>query len=74
MTVMEDDENWKNVEGEGIASTETDDLEVMPFVLEPVLMQEPLVKRLPPPIPNRVYRGLSKGLKVSSNELVGESY
>lgn len=47
MTVMEEDENLANVEGERIASTETDCWEAIPSGSQHVLTQEPLAVNLP---------------------------
>lgn len=43
MTVMEEDGSRVNVEGDGTAPTETDDLQAIPSASQPVQMEESLV-------------------------------
>lgn len=62
MTLMIDDGSRRYEEGEGSASTETDDLETMLSSLQPVLAQESLVGKLPTRIPSVVQYELAPGL------------
>lgn len=50
MTVLHEDRSSANVEGERIGWTEISDLEVMPLVTKPILMQESLIMEVPTPI------------------------
>lgn len=58
MTVMDDDRDWANVEGEVIVSTETDELKAMPSGSRPVLTQGSFVGELPKPVLKVVYHAL----------------
>lgn len=71
-TVTENDGNHENAEGEGSASTKTGDLEKMPSGFQPVRTQNPIVRMLPTPIPNKVHHSFAQGLDVQSDVLVGE--
>lgn len=64
--------NPANMEGEGIASTETDDLEGMSFRSQHVLWKASLVGVVPTPIPNGVQNELAKGLEGLGDPLVCE--
>lgn len=72
MTVIEQDGSRPNVEGEGIASRETDTLEAMPPGLQPVVAQQSLSRELPRTIPSMVHQTLAQGLEVLDDVYIDE--
>lgn len=73
MTLTEEHESLPNVEEEGIASTDTDTLQVILSGWQPVLMQESFIVDPLTPMLNVVHQTLAQGLEALNDVLVAEN-
>lgn len=62
------------MEGEGIATTKTGDLEAIPSASKLVLTQEAPVSEVPTPIPTMVHYASAQELKVVGNLFVRQNF